>query len=240
MARLFVLIPAAGGGTRFAGAVPKQYATLGDLPVLVHSLSRLHEALAPFAMLVALAEDDLHFERMAGRPANVIALRCGGPTRAHTVRNALAKLVDCCRNDDWLLVHDAARPCVPGDALSRLIEHLRDDEVGGLLAVPVADTLKRSDNDADAPRALATVPRSGLWQAQTPQMFRFGVLQRAFADPGALAATDEAQAVEALGLRPQLIRGSPANIKITYPDDLELAAAVLAAQARENPVAARR
>ena len=105
--------------------------------------------------------------------------------------------------------------------------------MGGLLAVPVADTLKRSDGDADAPRALATVPRTALWQAQTPQMFRYEILQRAFADVAALACTDEAQAVEALGLRPRLVRGSPANIKITYPDDLALAASILAAQSAE-------
>ncbi len=234
MARLFILVPAAGGGARFGHPLPKQYALLAGLPVLVHSLTRLVDMLAPAGTFVALAADDLHYDRMPGRPADVVALRCGGATRAETVRNALAELADRCGDDDWLLVHDAARPCVPRDALARLVEHLRDDAVGGLLAVPVADTLKRSDNDADAPHAVATVPRAGLWQAQTPQMFRFGVLRRAFDDERALACTDEAQAVEALGLAPQLVRGSAANLKITYPDDLTLAAAVLAAQAAED------
>jgi 2-C-methyl-D-erythritol 4-phosphate cytidylyltransferase / 2-C-methyl-D-erythritol 2,4-cyclodiphosphate synthase len=115
----------------------------------------------------------------------VTALRCGGATRAASVANALSTLADRCRDDDWMLVHDAARPCVPLDALTRLMEHLRDDPVGGILAIPVADTLKRDDREADAPRILATEPRAHLWQAQTPQMFRFGVLRRAFASPAA-------------------------------------------------------
>ena len=112
----------------------------------------------------------------------------------------------------------------------RLVEHLRDDPVGGLLAIPVADTLKRSDRDADAPRVIATEPRAHLWLAQTPQMFRCGVLRRAIAAPSAATCTDEAQAVEALGEKPQLILGSPENLKITYPADLVLAAAILSAQ----------
>jgi 2-C-methyl-D-erythritol 4-phosphate cytidylyltransferase len=234
MARSFVLIPAAGGGARFGGAVPKQYAPLAGVPVLARTLARLREVLVPDAMYVALAPDDLHFDRMTGCPPGVVALRCGGGTRAATVRNALATLAASCADDDWILVHDAARPCVPRDALARLVEHLRDDETGGLLAVPVADTLKRADNDADAPRAVATVARAGLWQAQTPQMFRFGVLRRAFVAESAQACTDEAQAVEALGLAPRLVRGSPENLKITYPEDLALAAAILAAQAAEG------
>jgi 2-C-methyl-D-erythritol 4-phosphate cytidylyltransferase len=234
MARSFVLIPAAGGGARFGGAVPKQYAPLAGIPVLARTLARLHEALAPDAMFVALAPEDLYFDRMTACPPGVAAMRCGAGTRAATVRNALAALVATCADDDWILVHDAARPCVPRDALTRLVEHLRDDDTGGLLAIPVADTLKRGDGDADAPRAVATVARAGLWQAQTPQMFRYGVLRRAFAAESALACTDEAQAVEALGLAPRLVRGSPANLKITYPEDLVYAAAILAAQAEEK------
>lgn len=233
-ARTFVLVPAAGGGARFGGALPKQYALLSGVPVLAHTLERLATALAPAATFVAIAADDLHFERMPGRPRAAVALRCGGATRAATVRHALAAIADRCADDDWILVHDAARPCVPRDALARLTEHLRDEPVGGLLAVPVADTLKRSDGDADAPRAAATVPRGGLWQAQTPQMFRYAVMRRAFAPDAADAYTDEAQAVEALGLAPRLVRGSPANLKITFPEDLALAAAILAAQAAEE------
>jgi 2-C-methyl-D-erythritol 4-phosphate cytidylyltransferase len=234
MPRHFALVAAAGGGARFGANVPKQYLALAGVPVLVRTLERLRNGLAPDTMFVALAPDDLGYERMEGRPADVVALRCGGSTRAATIRNALQALEARCDPDDWLLVHDAARPCVPLDALARLREHLRDDPVGGLLAVPVADTLKRSNGDADAPGAVATVPRLGLWQAQTPQMFRFGVLQRAFAGEAALACTDEAQAVEALGLVPRLVRGSPANLKITFAEDLAFAAAILAWQTAEE------
>lgn len=230
---LIVLVPAAGGGSRFGGGTPKQYASLAGAPVLARTLERLHHALSADATYVALAPDDVHYERVVAPAHDAATLRCGGATRAHTVRAALQALRERCADDDWVLVHDAARPCVPRDALARLVEHLRDEPVGGLLAVPVADTLKRSNADVDQPRVVATVPRAGLWQAQTPQMFRYGVLARAFADDAALACTDEAQAVEAAGYAPALVRGSPANLKITFPDDLALAAAILAAQARE-------
>jgi 2-C-methyl-D-erythritol 4-phosphate cytidylyltransferase len=235
MSRRFVLVPAAGGGARFGDRAPKQYALLGGRPLLACTIDRLREALAPELVAVALAGDDLHWNRAIGPREGVLALRCGGRTRGETVANALRALAGTCEDDDWLLVHDAARPCVPRDALVRLATHLEHDAIGGLLAIPVADTLKRGDGDADAPRVLATVERAGLWQAQTPQMFRYGILVRAFADPGALDCTDEAQAVEALGLEPRLVRGSPANIKVTFPDDMTLAAAILAAQANESP-----
>lgn len=230
---LIVLVPAAGGGSRFGGSAPKQYAPLAGMPVLARTLARL-AVLAADATYVALAPDDVHYERQVAPAHAATVLRCGGATRAETVRAALVALRGRCADDDWMLVHDAARPCVPRDALARLVEHLREEPVGGLLAVPVADTLKRSDADVDQPRVAATVARSGLWQAQTPQMFRYGVLVRAFADDAALACTDEAQAVEAAGYAPRLVRGSPANLKITFPDDLALAAAILAAQEREG------
>jgi len=231
MTRLAVVVPAAGGGSRFGGRTLKQYAPLDGRPVLARTLERLRDGLAPSAMYVALSPDDLEFERLA-RVVAATPLRCGGATRARTVANAVAHLADLA-DDDWIAVHDAARPCVPLDALARLRAHLHDDPVGGLLAIPVADTMKRGDGDIDQPRVTATLARSGLWQAQTPQMFRAGVLRRALALPAAADATDEAQAVEALGLAPRLVRGSPANLKITYAEDLALAAAILAAQAAE-------
>jgi 2-C-methyl-D-erythritol 4-phosphate cytidylyltransferase len=226
--RLFALIPAAGGGTRF-GAEPKQYAMLLARPVIVRTIERLASALELTRIVVALAQDDRQFETTAKSRVPVDALRCGGATRAETVKNALAELAGVCMPDDWILVHDAARPCVPVDALRRLAVELADDPVGGLLAVPITDTIKREDG-ATRPRVRATEPRDGLWQAQTPQMFRYGVLAAALARDGALAATDEAQAVEASGARPRLVLGSSRNVKITYPSDLALAAAILAAQ----------
>lgn len=229
--RLFALVPAAGGGSRFGGTTPKQYAPLAGRPLLAHTIDRLRDALDLHAIALAIAADDLHYDREIGARDGVTVLRCGGRTRSDTVRNALQALAGTCRDDDWILVHDAARPCVPHDALVRLVAHLEDDAVGGLLAVPVADTLKRGDGDVDAPRVLRTEDRAGLWQAQTPQMFRCGLLTRALAHPAAFECTDEAQAVEALGLAPRLIRGSQSNIKVTFPDDLQLAAAILASQA---------
>ena len=232
--RLVALIPAAGGGSRFGSGLPKQYADLGGEPLLARTMARLAAALGLAATAVALAPDDVLYERVIGHREGVATLRCGGASRAETVANALIALAAQCGDDDWVLVHDAARPCVPQEALRRLVAELADDAVGGLLAIPVADTLKREDRDTPA-RVLHTEDRSGLWQAQTPQMFRYGVLRRAFARPGALATTDEAQAVEALAAtgacaRPWLVAGSTLNIKVTYPGDLALAAAILAAQ----------
>jgi len=229
--RLIALVPAAGGGSRFGGAFPKQYAPLAGRALLACTLDRLRDALDLHALAVAIASDDLRYDAEIGVRKGVTVLRCGGPTRSDTVRNALQALAATCRDEDWILVHDAARPCVPHDALGRLVAHLEHDSVGGLLAIPLADTLKRGDGDADAPRVVRTENRAGLWQAQTPQMFRYGVLTRAMAHPAARECTDEAQAVEALGHGPRLVRGSLANCKVTFPDDLPLAAAILASQA---------
>jgi 2-C-methyl-D-erythritol 4-phosphate cytidylyltransferase len=232
--RLVALIPAAGGGSRFGSALPKQYADLDGQPLLVRAMERLASALALDATIVALAPDDVLYGRFVGVRAGVETLHCGGASRAETVANSLAALAAQCADDDWVLVHDAARPCVPEDALRRLTAELAEDAVGGLLAVPVPDTLKREDRETPA-QVLHTEDRAGLWLAQTPQMFRYGVLRAAFALPGALAATDEAQAVEALAMTgacalPWLVTGSSLNIKVTYPGDLALAAAILAAQ----------
>ena len=234
--RLTVLVPAAGGGSRFGAELPKQYATLARRPLLARTLDRLEAGLPDARLVVALAPDDDHYDRIVGTRPGVDVLRCGGATRAATVANALAALAPRLAPDDWVLVHDAARPCVPEDALRRLVTELAHDTVGGLLAIPVADTLKRAAGEAaDGPRVLRTEDRSRLWQAQTPQMFRFAVLRAAFAQPGALDMTDEASAVEALAATgacatPRLVMGSALNVKITYPADLALAAAILAAQ----------
>lgn len=231
MPDLYAVIPAAGGGTRFGRALPKQYAMLAGQPVLAHALDRLQQSLPLHAVVVAIASDDAHYGRAIGARAGIEGVRCGGGSRSETVRNALHALVARCRSDDWILVHDAARPCVPRDALLRLVEALRDDAVGGLLALPLADTLKLADRAGEAGAVVAaTQDRSRLWRAQTPQMFRFGVLKEALDRDAAGTATDEAQAVERLGHRPRLVLGSAENIKVTYPDDLALAAAILGAQ----------
>jgi 2-C-methyl-D-erythritol 4-phosphate cytidylyltransferase len=239
MSALFGIIPAAGGGTRFGSGTPKQYARLDGAPLLARTIERLQAGLPLQGLLVAIARDDAFYEHAIGTRAGVEVVRCGGLTRGATVRNALRQLEGRAADGDWVLVHDAARPCVPRAALLRLIGQLWDDEIGGLLAIPVADTLKRSDTYAgrvaDAPRVVATEDRAALWRAQTPQMFRYRPLVQAFADDEALAATDEAQALERLGHRPRLVMGSPSNLKVTWPEDLALASAILAAQALEEP-----
>jgi 2-C-methyl-D-erythritol 4-phosphate cytidylyltransferase len=151
------------------------------------------------------------------------------------VRRTLRAIAGRCGDDDWVLVHDAARPCVPQEALERLLTQLQDDEVGGLLALPLGDTLKRATASDEPPRVLRTEDRTGVWLAQTPQMFRYRLLVAAHARHARGECTDDAQAVEALAAtgvcaRPRLVTGSAQNIKITYPGDLALAAAILAMQ----------
>lgn len=233
MARRWIVVPAAGGATRFGTA--KQYADLAGEPLLARTLARL-ASLAAEAIVVALAPDDERFAQAIGSRAGVETLACGGATRAETVRNALRALAPRCRDDDWMLVHDAARCCVPRDALARLVDELSDDSVGGLLAMPLADTLKRATTWESA-RVARTEPRAGLWIAQTPQMFRYRLLCDAYAIEASRDCTDDAQAVEALAATgrcamPRLVTGSAQNIKVTYPGDLALAAAIIATQER--------
>jgi len=221
------LIPAAGNGFRFGAGIPKQYLPLRGKPVLQHTLERLLAHFPVVRTYVVLAPDDHWFEPAITVPASVTLLRCGGATRAESVRNALDHVEDVAP-DDWIVVHDAVRPCLSRDESLRLRQALEDDDVGGFLAVPMSDTLKRLRDDA---RVVATEPRESLWRAQTPQMFRYEILRRAFALPGIERCTDEAHAVEALGLQPRGIAGSACNVKITFPDDLALADAILARSA---------
>ena len=238
MPRRFVIVPAAGGGSRFGGAQPKQYADLAGMPLIACTLAQL-AALDAAATIVALAPDDARYADAVGARPGVEAVACGGATRAETVRKALAHLAARAAPDDWIVVHDAARPCVSRDALARLVRELDDDPVGGLLALPVADTLKRADSAAPdgVVRVERTEDRAALWQAQTPQMFRHRLLAAALkrAPDDATAWTDEAQAVEALAATgacgmPRLVRGEPSNLKITYAADLALARAIVAAR----------
>jgi len=232
VSELFAIVPAAGSGARFGGEHPKQYAQLAGAPMLVRSLERLMQALPLERIVVAVAPGDAEAGGLLAGRERVSVMRCGGTSRAETVRNALAALREHARDEDWVLVHDAARPCVPVAALRRLVFALRDDSIGGLLAIPVADTLKRAAAapTGDPPRVGATEDRTGLWAAQTPQMFRVGVLARALAEAAAGQATDEAQAVERLGLSPRLVPGSAENLKVTLAADLVLATAIWRAQ----------
>jgi 2-C-methyl-D-erythritol 4-phosphate cytidylyltransferase len=228
--RYHALIPAAGNGSRFSDESPKQYWLLEGKPVIQHAIERLAAAFPLHRTYIALALGDSRFDRAIEARNDVMTLRCGGKTRAQTVRNALDSLTDVAP-DDWVLVHDAVRPCVDAASLLRLKDELADDSVGGFLAVPVTGTLKRADGDN---RSVRTESRERLWVAQTPQMFRYALLREALSAPGAEDATDEAQAVEALGAKPIIVAGSATNVKITYRDDLDLAAAILAAQRRHH------
>jgi 2-C-methyl-D-erythritol 4-phosphate cytidylyltransferase len=223
----YALVPAAGGGSRMGSDRPKQYLPLLGKPLIRHALETLCGLPAIARVFVVLAPDDAEWDTydwsaLAGR---IEVLRCGGATRAESVTNGLRAMARQVQADDWVLVHDAARACLTAAQVQRLMDEVGDDPTGGILAVPVADTLKQGYSLTDGPRIEATVPREGLWQAQTPQMFRHGLLLDAL--EFAPAVTDEASAVEALGLKPKLVAADATNLKVTYPLDLRLAEWIL-------------
>ena len=222
MTTCHALVPCAGVGERSGAGGPKQYRSVAGRSVVAHTLAALAAVPRIAATLVVLAPDDAEFERHA--PGHRPVARVGGATRAASVANGLAALAAAgAGDDDWVLVHDAARCLVQPAEIERLIAACEHDAVGGLLALPVADTLKR---EGEQGRAKATVDRRGLWQAQTPQMFRLGLLREALAAAGD-AVTDEASAVEALAHAPRLVPGSAENFKLTWPADFELAERLL-------------
>lgn len=222
--RYFGLVPAAGSGSRFGVAAPKQYSLLAGRPMLYHAVQRLLGAPEVEMVFVVLVPGDMEFRRhdWSAFGARLAPLYCGGASRRDSVLNGLVAAASLVDPDDWMLVHDAARPCLGKAELRRLIDAAGKDEVGGILAVPVADTLKRADGER---RIVATESREGLWQAQTPQMFRHGLLLRALR--AAAQVTDEASAMEALGYKPRLIEGSTKNLKVTFASDLEIAERML-------------
>ncbi|MGE0486114.1 MAG: 2-C-methyl-D-erythritol 4-phosphate cytidylyltransferase [Gammaproteobacteria bacterium] len=228
MNRLYAIVPAAGVGRRMGGEVPKQYLAIGARSVLEHTLFRIAGQPGIARVIVPVAAHDARFATLT-LPANCVAV-VGGAERCHSVLAGLDALAGVAADDDWVLVHDAARPCVRGGDIARMVEELDGDTVGGILAVPVRDTLKRCGADG---RIEQTVPRDGLWQAQTPQMFRFRLLREAIAAALAVGelVTDEAQAIERAGHVPRVVAGHGDNLKITQPEDLDLAARILAAQA---------
>jgi len=222
MADFYALVPAAGFGARMGHELPKQYLPLAGQPMIAHALDTLCSSPEITTVFVVLAPDDklFHSYDWSRFGDKLQPLFCGGEMRSDTVLNGL--LASELEPDDWVLVHDAARPCLTQAHLAKLIAALRDDAVGGILAVPVADTLKRADTNE---RILRTENRAGLWQAQTPQMFRAGLLTQALQT--APQVTDEASAVEAMGLQPRLVAGDSSNFKVTYPQDIRLAELLL-------------
>ena len=224
--RYFALIPAAGSGTRMGAGTPKQYAPLAGKPLLQHAVQVLCAHPRIEQVFVVLSPGDERFGACDWSACGdrISALFCGGETRAASVFNGLLAANDAIDGSDWVLVHDAARPCLRTGDVDRLIAEVGDSEVGGLLGVPVADTLKRANADREA---VHTEARENLWRAQTPQMFRYRVLIEALRRADIAAVTDESSAVEQTGARPKLVPGSVTNLKVTYPEDLALAELIL-------------
>lgn len=229
MTRCVALIPAAGTGSRVGNERPKQYMSLLGKPMLAYSIAVLanHPRIAD--VFVVISSEDNLFQSFDWNlsEAKMQVLRVGGATRSQSVANGLRALGEDVGTDDWVLVHDAARPCLSGEMLDRLIDGVGGDEVGGLLATRIADTIKSADADN---RVSETRPRDGLWGAQTPQMFRRGLLERALSAAISDEVTDESSAIERLGLRPLLIESDVENLKVTFSGDLRLATAILKAR----------
>jgi 2-C-methyl-D-erythritol 4-phosphate cytidylyltransferase len=228
MPRHFALIPAAGVGARMAAASPKQYLSINGKPMLRHTLDAFlaSELIAHTYVVVSAADGyidsvlpEADADAAAAAAAAVTVLRCGGATRMESILNGLRAIRDAVGDDDLVLVHDAARPGLTPALIGRLITEAGANPAGGLLALPVVDTVKSTSTGTTA-----TIPRDGMWLAQTPQMFRYALLERALAcaaDPKAI--TDDASAVELLGLSPQLVEGHPRNLKVTLPSDIRIA-----------------
>lgn len=226
--RLWLVIPAAGIGQRMKAECPKQYLRLNDRYILDITIARVLDSASFAGCMVALNARDQWWPGTESAADGRVRTCAGGKERADSVLSALNALSDVAGADDWVLVHDAARPCLHQDDLARLTDTLQDHPVGGLLAAPVADTLKQSDG-AQPPAVVSTVDRRRLWRALTPQMFRLGALQQAL--ESCLAAghgvTDESSAIEFSGKMPVLVEGRSDNIKITVPSDLALAGFIL-------------
>jgi 2-C-methyl-D-erythritol 4-phosphate cytidylyltransferase len=231
---VFALIPAAGAGTRFMpeapkqGEGPKQYTLLNGRPMLWHAIRAVCVPPVESVFVVLPPEDKtfatLDWSAFAGK---LEPLYCGGETRRDSVHNGLVAAMAGVDADDWMLVHDAARPCLSALDLAQLISECKNDEIGGILAIPASDTVKKAQKDeGGAQRIAGTEDRAQLWLAQTPQMFRAGLLGQALRQAKG-PVTDEASAIEQMGLKPRLVAGSRRNLKVTYPEDVALAEAIL-------------
>jgi 2-C-methyl-D-erythritol 4-phosphate cytidylyltransferase len=227
-APVWAIVPAAGSGSRIGVQTPKQYLPLAGQPMLWHTLHALAPTPRLAGMVIVTTAEDRQWRRCVP-PGIEIHHAHGGEARMHSVLNGLRVLASFVPDHAWVLVHDAARPCVPREDLERLVAAVEGHPCGGLLARPVADTLKRQ-HAARPPVVESTVSRAGLWQALTPQLFRLGLLRDALerADVQNIVVTDESQAIERLGHQPLLVEGSAVNFKVTLPADLALAERLLA------------
>ena len=222
---IWALVPAGGQGLRMQAPLPKQYLPLLARPVILHTLERLCTHPRVRGVMVGIADQDRHWQTLIPMLANLskfLGKYSGGETRAHTVLNGLKALSKHARPEDWVLVHDAVRPCLRHADVDKLISVVGNGPEGGLLAFPVSDTVKRVDNEG---RVVETIRREGLWRAATPQMFRIGILASALESAMKLGReiTDEASAIEGAGRHPRVVACNADNIKVTLPEDLALA-----------------
>lgn len=217
----WAIVPAAGSGERMGGEIPKQYLKLHGKPILAHTLEGLLAYPRIKKIIVVIAPNDTYWPSIADTLSerHKIMTTHGGQARYDSVLNGLSALSETASENDWVLVHDAVRPCLSHQDLDHLIENLVDHPIGGVLGYPVRDTLKHTD---DTGHIVSTLNRSNIWQAQTPQMFRYGYLHKALqhAVETGQAITDEAGALELMGYHPKMVLGHPNNIKITHPEDL--------------------
>ncbi len=226
MPKVFAMVLAAGSGTRIGDAVPKQYIPIAGKPMMFHPIEALAAVARIERLFVVLSPLDRHWGQhdWSALPEKIEALFTGGARRGESVVNTLTALEERIAKDDWVLVHDAARPCIMTELVEQFLDEVGDDQVGGLLAMPLADTLKSADENQ---RVAATIPRVNLWQAQTPQMFRYGILRRGLENKP--LATDESEAVESIGYNaPRLVQGENSNVKVTFAEDLQLAEMIIA------------
>ena len=217
--RYIAIVPAAGVGKRMGSDKPKQYIRIAGKTVLEHTVEHLLAANVFEQIILAVNTTDTYWESIELLKNPIIRIVKGGAERSDSVLAAMQSYT--AKSNDWVLVHDVARPCITPESIQFLIEHVKDHSVGGILAIPVSDTVKRVHNE----HVNETIDRRELWRAQTPQMFPYSLLRTALEQGIAkqLAITDEASAVEFMGLQPKIIEGLPSNIKITCPEDIELA-----------------
>ena len=223
--RIWAVIPAAGVGKRFSSDIPKQYLPLSGIPVLLHSINKLLKFGGFEEILVTLNPADTFWQKLNFTHPKVKTIH-GGFERCNSVNSALEDLSDRAENADWVLVHDAVRPCISDSDLKKITDIVHDEDVGGLLACPILDTIKEVDENLDVQK---TIPREKLWSAMTPQIFRYELLKQAL--EAALVAgrsvTDEASAIESIGLTPRIVQGDKTNIKVTHSTDMVLAESII-------------
>ncbi len=232
---IWAIVPASGVGARMRGQTPKQYLPLCGKPVLVHTLDRLLSFDDVCGVILVLRSEDYHWEALKYKAKKPLVVTTGGIERQQSVFNGLLKLLELEAGDSMVMIHDAVRPLVLHRDLERLIKSAKVNPAGAILGVPLSDTLKRQDEDT---KIVETVARTDLWRALTPQLFSIKLLNRALTHvmENDLSITDDAAAVEALGMRPSLVAGNAENIKITHPQDLILAAQIMQRQREDQDV----